>query len=42
MAESRTTEAGGGEGVEGLSKKDEALLDLDNSVVCGAGRRVVV
>ena len=29
---------GGGEGVEGLSKKEKGLMDMDNSVVIAGGR----
>ena len=28
----------GSEGVEGLSKKEKGLIDMDNSVVIAAGR----
>ena len=30
---------GGGEGVEGLSKKEKGLMDVDNSVVIAGGSR---
>ena len=36
--ESRMTASGGGEGVEGLSKKEKGLMDMDNSVVIAGGR----
>ena len=29
----------GGEGVEGMSKKEKGLMDMDNSVVIAGGRR---
>ena len=31
---------GGGEGVEGLSKKEKGLMDMDNSVVIAGGEGV--
>ena len=32
-------EAGGEQGVEGSSKKEKGLTDMDNSVVIAGGRR---
>ena len=32
------SEGGGGYGVEGLSKKEKGLMDMDNSVVIAGGR----
>ena len=37
QVESRLTAAGGGEQVEGLSKKEKGLMDMDNSVVIAEG-----
>ena len=31
---------GGGQGVEGLSKKEKGVMDMDNSMVIGAGKEV--
>ena len=34
----KTAGEGGGLGVEGLSKKEKGLMDMDNSVVIAGGR----